>query len=345
MRKLATVLISLVLALLAAEGMVRLLHAAPEVRLLQAGRFRLSGNPRIGFEPAPGAVRWNPIPSHYSYEGEANSLGFRDVEHRVAKPPGVYRIVVLGDSVGAGLGVDRYADTFPPLLERWLAEWHIDAEVINLSVTGYNTQQEVEMLVEKGLRFSPDLVLVAYTLSDRERLDGNIMETLLSEARLGPSHAVEHGNPVLMKSALYRFVHFRVLGAEHPARGADAGSYRRALDAISGDSVDRYFGVLQGLSRRRGFDVLVAAFPYFVGLGPGYRYRADHEFVRAEAARYGFRFLDLLRPMQECRRRSGRINVDSFHPNAAGHRCAAEALAREILRTPPPSSRSRLAAG
>jgi lysophospholipase L1-like esterase len=101
------------------------------------------------------------------FEGKANSLGFRDREHAVAKPAGVYRILVLGDSIVQGLSVANREDLFTSVLER---ELDADApgrfEVLNFGVSGYNTQQEVETLRDKGLRYSPDLVVLAYCLND-----------------------------------------------------------------------------------------------------------------------------------------------------------------------------------
>jgi hypothetical protein len=121
--------------------------------------------------PAPGVDYHGAERAFFDYEGASNSQGFRDGEHAVAKPPGVYRIVVIGDSVGAGLKVERTEDTFPPLLQQMLDARGLKSEVINLSVSGYNTQQEVELLRERGLAYSPDLVIVAYTLG-RSRAAG-----------------------------------------------------------------------------------------------------------------------------------------------------------------------------
>lgn len=337
MRKLALLLTAVLLALLASEALVRLSGAAPEVGVIQAGRFRLSHNPRLGFEPVPGTLApRGPLPIYYGYEGEANSLGFRDVEHAARKPHGVYRIVVLGDSVGSGLKVERLEDIFPRRLEALLRQAGLEAEVINLSVTGYNTQQEVAMLRKRGLDFSPDLVLVAYTLSDRERLDGNILETLLTQERLGAGHAVRHANTVLLRSALYRLTFFRLFASEPKADSPEvAERYERAVKAISGDTVEENFSLLRRVARRNHFEVLVAAFPYFIHLDQDYAYRAEHEFARREASRHGFRFLDLLEPLRHCHRFARQpLHLDSFHPNALGHRCAAQAMADEILTHP-----------
>lgn len=178
LKKLVLSLASLLVALLAAELLIRVAGAAPEVSVIRKGRFQLSRNPKIGYEPVPDLRYEGEDLSFFDYQGASNSAGFRDVEHAVAKPSGVYRVVVLGDSIAAGLRVERYEDTFPAILEKLLRERGLNAEVINLAVSGYNTQQEVELFKEKGLRYRPDLVLVAYSLTDRERVDGDILKTL-----------------------------------------------------------------------------------------------------------------------------------------------------------------------
>ncbi len=339
-RRVALLLFSVTLSLLCAEAMLRLTHAAPEVQMIQKGRFRLSKNPKIGFEPVPGLEYHGSERAFLDYEGASNSQGFRDVEHAVAKPAGVYRIVVIGDSVGAGLKVERTADTFPPLLQQKLDAGGLKSEVINLSVSGYNTQQEVELLRERGLQYSPDLVLVAYTLGDRERLDGGIMETLLEEERTQGGRSTSRVNPWLVKSAIYRFLRFRVLVPKEQRQGPvpatqEAGKEesKKYLDLVSGDTVDEYFGVLRDLSREHHFDVMVAVFPYFVKSFGYYKHADQHAWVAAEAGKYGFHLLDLLTTMSKCRDANApeSINADNYHPNERGHRCAAEAMASQVL--------------
>ena len=97
-----------------------------------------------------------------------NSLGFRDTrEYSLAKPPGTFRIIVLGDSVTFGHGA-LYETSYPYLLEQRLREWRPDVkwEVWNLGVPGYNTAQELAYLNEIGERYAPDLVIVGFFLND-----------------------------------------------------------------------------------------------------------------------------------------------------------------------------------
>lgn len=330
LKKLTLSLVALLVALVAAELLVRAVGAAPKIYLISKGRFRLSANPRIGYEPAPLVYHGEKM-SFYDYQGASNSLGFRDVEHPVAKPPGVYRILVLGDSVAMGLHVDDSEAVFPRVLEKTLNQRGLKAEVLNFAVSGYNTQQEVETLKAKGLPYHPDLVLLAYTLSSREHIDGDILKTLLDEEQKkkgGVSAARVDASPYLMGSALYRLLRFRVL-ARHQPPPADPQKY---LAMVSGDTVAEYFGVLENLSRENHFGVLVAVIPRFVRTFSYYRFGDQHTYVRDLAQQHGFPFVDLLGAFSRCRNAGDEpIELDNFHPSAYGHRCAAEALADVIL--------------
>jgi lysophospholipase L1-like esterase len=354
-KKLALILASVLVALVAAELLVRAAGAAPKVYAIRKGRFQLSHNPKIGYEPVPLVYTGREL-SFYDYLGASNSLGFRDREHAVAKPAGVYRIVVLGDSIAAGLHVERNEDVFPPILERLLVQDGLRAEVINLAVSGYNTQQEVEMLREKGLQYHPDLVLVAYTMSSREHLDGDILKTLLEAEQRQGGVSSARVSSWLVKSALYRFVRFRVLAAKRPPAatpapadapptaaaataanpGPAASPTQRYLDLVSADTVAPYFGVLRDLARQHHFQVLVAVFPRFVRTFSYYNFGRQHQFVADLAKANGFALVDLLVPFSDCRRASAEpISSDNFHPSPYGHRCAAAAIARAVMALPP----------
>ncbi|MFL6572405.1 MAG: SGNH/GDSL hydrolase family protein, partial [Burkholderiales bacterium] len=197
-------------------GVVLVITAAALIVVGELG-LRLAGfNAPIWYQPDR-ELGWTLRPDAHGWftkEGRAyaeiNPAGFRDEPHALAKPRGVYRIAVLGDSVAAGLRVERYEDTFPAILEKMLRENGVRAEVMSFAVSGYNTQQEVETLKDKALRYQPDLVLVAYSLTDRERMDGDILKTLLEEETRKGGSAL-HAHPLLLHSALYRFLRFRVL--------------------------------------------------------------------------------------------------------------------------------------
>ena len=105
-----------------------------------------------------------------------NSLGFRDNrEYALAKAPGTFRILVLGDSVTFGHGA-VYETTYPYLLEQQLRGWRPDVkwEVWNLGVPGYNTAQELAYLKLVEQRYAPDLVVVGFFPNDFSGYEPNL---------------------------------------------------------------------------------------------------------------------------------------------------------------------------
>lgn len=302
-----------------AELLVRLAGIAPEIVLVQEGRFRLSPNPRLGYEPVPHYDHHGEIDSFHDYVGRSNSLGFRDRERAVEKPPGVFRILVLGDSIAAGQAVREPADVFPARLEAGLTAAGMAAEVINFAVTGYDTRQEVALLEDRGLRFAPDLVLLAYCLNDTRQDDGGILAGLMARAPGTRNMTQGRVNPRLAASALYRLLWFWQVGPEHPPQPDEA-------------TVAGAFDELGRLAGEHGFRVLVVVFPRFGGLLEDYRYTDQHRLPAAAARRNGFFHLDLVSAFQTCRRTGeSRLARDRFHPTASGHACAAEAIRGYLL--------------
>jgi lysophospholipase L1-like esterase len=144
---------SLIAALGVTEGAVRLLSPQPTGVTAQ-DRYGLALH-------YPGIARYLP---QFGHEVSFNSVGMRDREHTVDKPPGVYRILLLGDSFMEALQVP-FAASFPSLLERYLGQQTGKRiEVINAGVSGWGTDDELRYLTNYGLQYQPDLVVVVMTL-------------------------------------------------------------------------------------------------------------------------------------------------------------------------------------
>jgi len=109
----------------------------------------------------PGLVTYLP---QFGLSVSFNSAGMRDREHTVAKPNGVFRVLVLGDSFMEALQIP-FESTFPSLLERGLAgRTGSRIEVVNASVSGWGTDDELKYLATQGRKLRPDLIVVAMTL-------------------------------------------------------------------------------------------------------------------------------------------------------------------------------------
>jgi lysophospholipase L1-like esterase len=125
----------------------------------------------------PGAAGWSRA------EGEVyvkiSSQGLRDREHAVAKPPGVYRIAVLGDSYAEAMQVaieQAFWSLLPQHLERCGFAPGRRIEAINFGVSGYGTAQELLTLRERAWSYAPDLVLLAFFPGNDVRNNSKALE-------------------------------------------------------------------------------------------------------------------------------------------------------------------------
>ncbi len=96
-----------------------------------------------------------------------NSIGLRDQEVS-AKTNSEFRILVMGDSMPFGIGV-QVEDSFPAQLEQLLqqnstSQKHI--HTLNLGVPSYNTEQELTQLKQIGMGLEPDLVALLFSAND-----------------------------------------------------------------------------------------------------------------------------------------------------------------------------------
>lgn len=94
-----------------------------------------------------------------------NSQGLRDIEHSLVKPPGVFRIALLGDSATEGLQVPL-EDTYARGLQSKLKVPGKAVEVINFGCSSYSTGQEVLQFEREVARYKPDLTILLYGRGD-----------------------------------------------------------------------------------------------------------------------------------------------------------------------------------
>lgn len=108
-----------------------------------------------------------------------NSYGMRDRQYSLSKPPGVYRIAILGASYEMGSGVAQDS-VFENLLEQMLNDTfgRGKIEILNFSVGGYHLPQLLWVAEHKIAAFQPDLVLCFVHPADATR-NANYMATLI----------------------------------------------------------------------------------------------------------------------------------------------------------------------
>jgi len=180
------ILASVVAGLVVMEVALRVLDIAyPEFHRL---------DDRRGWAPRPDVEGW------WTKEGKAyirnNRAGFRDRDHDPAKPGGVFRLAVLGDSFTEARALPL-EETFWSVAGRGLGACPaLDGtavEVLNFGVSGYGTAQQLITLRDHVLAYGPDVVLLAFysgndVWNNNRALDGHTDR---------PYYTLDGGNLVL----------------------------------------------------------------------------------------------------------------------------------------------------
>ena len=93
-----------------------------------------------------------------------NSKGFMDIESPVGKEKGTYRILAIGDSFV--YGTVGYEKNFVTLLENYLnnagSNTGSNFEIINMGIPGTEPPQYHRLLLQEGMSYKPDMVVVFF---------------------------------------------------------------------------------------------------------------------------------------------------------------------------------------
>jgi len=128
---------------------------------LEVGTVFRHDDPPMGFSLEPNSTRLSVKGGAYVIRDRINAQGMRDVEHRLEKPEGVKRVLVLGDSFMYGDGVEQ-EESMP----RRLAAMTPQVAVINAGVRAWNLDQEYLYYKARGRRYGADLVILAFFIND-----------------------------------------------------------------------------------------------------------------------------------------------------------------------------------
>jgi len=260
-----------------------------------------------------------------------NALGYRDLDRVQPKPPGVRRVVCVGDSFTWGVGV-LWDDAWPQRIERALSRSRGERwEAVNLAEPGMNTVQEASRLESEGFGYGPDVVVVGFVLNDSEDEDA-------AEARRAADWAEEqHRVPgafeaLVDRSALVRLVRTRV-EATIENRQRISGYRSMYLDSYKGwIAAKAALQAMGGMCRAHGVPLVVVIFPLFANpLDAGYPFAELHARVASAAEQAGAKVLDLLPRYRNVDWRLLVVDgTNDEHPSELAQRIAAQAIARGV---------------
>lgn len=337
-------LVSTTFTLLVFEVVARIYLAAPLPWHFPQVRYQ--SDPRVIFTLRPDQEAYTA-----DKKADINARGLRGPLVPYERTPGMLRILILGDSIAFGYGVEE-SDSVGARLTARLAARGLRAEVINTGVPSYNVEQEVGYLAAEGARYRPDWVLLAVCWNDinekssvRVTSDGWLATAGDQEA--GPlvtlmetptGYALRN---VIKRSRLLYAVTQGLRGVrdyfqpeEHAQFRDDVLAGRESIKVKRGwERMETSLSDLARQGREGGFRILVVTFPLQPALerdSPASTYparvlslaRTDDLDIRdlTPAYRAAYKGHDSLF-----------IPYDADHPNARGHDLAAAEIETALV--------------
>jgi lysophospholipase L1-like esterase len=275
---------------------------------------QVSDDPLIGHEHAP-----NRQARLMGVDFRTNAHGLRDREVSYERTPGKLRIVMVGDSLTVGWGVE-VESTFSKRIERLYAAAGI-AEVINLGVGNYNTVQEVQAFLTKGRRYRPDVVVLSYFVNDAELLVPTTPPSRLMRACQACVFVTGRSD------ALMRQFFGRMDWAQYYLSLYDDGASRGWLAAREA------IGRLADVARQDGIKMLVASLPELHDVAD-YRFGRVTDLVRQAAQENGAAFVDVLPYLKDQPSSKLWVTPPDPHPNAWANELIARGLFEALQKLP-----------
>ena len=299
------VLLGLLLACVAVEGLVRVATSSQQNYLIEMWRYatllkRSSIDPVIGHEHIPGASA-----SLQGVEVSINSLGMRGPEPDLATL-GKHKVVVIGDSTAMGWGVPEN-ETLRAQLAKWLGP---SAEVMNTGVGNMNMTQ----IVANWLRYSdtirPNTVIVLATVRSPAVQDADKAGLLV---RYSQAYAL-----------LVSF--FEIATHNAPGEAGLVAAYEKMWKVGAGRiAMDAALNQLKANQARYGYQVLVMMVPEPHSFEP-YKFNFTIDIMRAESKKRGWTFLDPLPALSQHPAESYWVANNDVHPNAKAFKVMSDML-------------------
>ena len=329
-----TVLLSIILAVAAVEFVLRFraegswqavwttLRTGGQPYIDEQLQHRILPDPLLGY-------RLNPTRENI------NSLGMRNAEVSPAKPEGLERIIVIGDSVAwpSNGFVKRVGDR---LAGR--------AEVINAAIPGYTTYQERMFFERDLLALDPDLLVVQYCLNDNHRFlhNFNAKSGMLFTEEARRVLLPEEGDPLSWLprwsylALRLRIVYLRWRTPVHDFPWEGQLDFAVAWQEQRWESFREHLRAMRDAMRERGGDITVVMFPY----GPQFRpdlLERDRDYVlkpqrlmKQICEETEISWLDMYPVLTE---HGGRTRLpDKIHLDETGHDIATGAIYEHLTR-------------
>jgi lysophospholipase L1-like esterase len=281
-----------------------------------------------------------------------NEDGYRGRRVALPKPPRVYRILLLGDSLVESQYVDDGL-TFGEQLEADVRRRAGDrVEVVAIGRAGYTITDEAAYFREKGHRFEPDLMILVSPLNDVSDLSRRVQYRELLKQLSGYERRHSYLQMVIAPirgTAVYNYLYrkwvylaYRTsmpVGAIDPRPQHEEVSFKEARNrewspayTAYAERYCRLLGAFHTEIARDGRRVLYAVFPDVEQMDPADP-QTMQRHLKACADRHGITHLDLLPALRAASRNRALFLLPyDRHPNGHGYAAAVQAIGAELSR-------------
>lgn len=270
-----------------------------------------------------------------------NSLGFRDAEHPLTKPPGVFRIAFIGDSFMRGEG-DGYEDTFPIQFRRAILKKYPDMkiETMNYGLSGCDAKNAAALLLYEAPASRPDLVVWGFVLNDVGGMREDTGAPAIYDGiipKYGPLEAMLERHSLFGLRKYWRFYDYAAAKYENTALTRATlryylRSYEPKYNSSGLEGMKKDFSRVARFYRDRNVPVVMFIYPLFVELDRKYPFEIIHRTVEWTARETRLEILDTL-PVYLGRDPSALwASPGNHHPNALAQELAADTVSDFVIK-------------
>lgn len=299
------VLLGLLLACAAVEGLVRVATSSQQNYLIEMWRYatllkRNSADPVIGHEHIPGASA-----VLQGVEVSINSIGMRGPEPDLSTQ-GKHKIVIVGDSTAMGWGLPE-DETLRAQLAGWLGP---GTEVMTTGVGNMNMTQIVANWLRYADTIRPDTVIV------------------LATARAPAVQDTGQAGWLVRHSQAYALIvsFVEIAMSNTPGQAGLVAAYEKMWAGGPGRvAMDVALDRLKADQAKHGYRVLVMMVPEPHSFQP-YQFDFTTNIMRVESEKRGWTFLDPLPNLRQEPAESYWVANNDIHPNAKAFQVMTDLL-------------------
>lgn len=254
-----------------------------------------------------------------------NSLGCRDKEWTMEKPPGVRRIAFVGDSFTYGWGIEHVQDRFPDRIQVMFdGRSPRSVEVMNVAKPGWDTGAQIQPIKDMIDVYGVDEIVLCYVPNDIEKL-------LPRSADFDPIRPPEPRlfNP--SASCLVDYLFHRIAVRRAPTV---RGYHDWLADGFADpDILQRHLRQIREIilsCRSRGVILRAVLLPYIRIGGDRFQPASVHAELRRYLEANGVDVVDLLPVIADHDPKELVVSGHDTHPNEKAHALFANAIWRDF---------------